>query len=271
MKKIYFIFGLLCIYCSVFAQPKITISVDGKDKTDAGFIQQVITSSTSGKPDQNIVVTKKLSATNFLLASMSGTHFNSVNIDVYNSESASDYHITLKEVTVSAYKLFSGAGNSFFNAGNGIYEEVTLKYQRIETRGSATSTKTEMSLQPQMESSEIKTMSLNKDSVTVPIDNGYESVQMSVYMRNNEELELKVNGRIVANYTQTTSVYLDGFLKRNANNVINFKFSSEAKESDVSLQGKFSGSSEMNPFFNFRPKAGKTDARFEIPFTGKNK
>ena len=104
-----------------------------------------------------------------------------------------------------------------------------------------------------------------------PVENGYESVKIFFRINNDEQMEVKVNGRIVGKYTQTVGVNLDAFLKRDAMNVISFNFSTGSKESSVELSGKFPGNGDFTPVYNFNPKAGKTEGKFEVPFTGKKK
>jgi len=109
-----------------------------------------------------------------------------------------------------------------------------------------------------------------KDSISSPVEGGYESVYMLLHMRNNEELQVKVNGRIIGAYTKSSDVYLDGFLMQNALNNISFTFSQGATESDVELKGKFRGDDKWNVIFNFNPKGDKTESKFELPFAGKS-
>ena len=104
-----------------------------------------------------------------------------------------------------------------------------------------------------------------------PIENGYESVKIFFRINNDEQMEVKVNGRIVGKYTQTVGVNLDDFLKRDTMNVISFIFSAGSKESYVELSGKFPGNGDFTPVYNFNPKPGKTEGKFEVPFTGKKK
>ena len=104
-----------------------------------------------------------------------------------------------------------------------------------------------------------------------PVENGYESVKIFFRINNDEQMEVKVNGKIVGKYTQTVSVNLDAFLKRDAMNAISFNFSAGSKESSVELSGKFPGNGDFTPVYNFNPKAGKAEGKFEVPFTGKKK
>ena len=104
-----------------------------------------------------------------------------------------------------------------------------------------------------------------------PVENGYESIKIFLRINNDEQMEVKVNGRIVGRYTQTVGVNLDDFLRHNAMNAISFNFSTESKESYVELSGKFPGNGDFIPIYNFNPKPGKTEGTSEFMFAGVNK
>jgi hypothetical protein len=84
------------------------------------------------------------------------------------------------------------------------------------------------------------------------------------------EIQVKVNGRLVATYNASTTVYLDPFLKQNAQNSISFIFSEVPKRfGSVDLDGKFPGNEKWFDIYNFAPKQGKLESKFELPFAGK--
>jgi hypothetical protein len=109
----------------------------------------------------------------------------------------------------------------------------------------------------------------NEIPAATPIEGGYESIYLKVTAEN-VEIQVKVNGRLVATYNASTTVYLDPFLKQNSQNTISFIFSGVPKRfGSVDLDGKFPSNEKWVDIYNFSPKEGKLEGKFEIPFAGK--
>lgn len=109
----------------------------------------------------------------------------------------------------------------------------------------------------------------NEDPSSKPIEGGYESIYLKV-TADEVEVQVKVNGILVATYNKGATVYLDPFLKKDAVNIISFIFSGVPKYFDnVDLDGKFPGNEKWFDVYNFTPKQGKLEGKFELPFLGK--
>ena len=172
----------------------------------------------------------------------------------------------------AAFKL--GTGNASLHSYPIKKQDGGSSIGKVDGSNSSTSNQAITNLKKQLADCEEQNRLLNQklnSGSAAPFENGYESVYLKGHVDNNETLEVIVNGKTVATYHQGFQLYLDGFLRPNATNVITFKFNSGAANSDMELQGKFAGDNNWNAVFNFSPNNNKSESQFELPFAGKKK
>ena len=269
-------------FCCMISAQGVSIAEGGKKVELLGFALESTAPTGfgmgggNGKPTEQVIISKTIDNQNinFHLDYLTGKTISNLVIT-----SAPAYTIRLKNVTISGFKQYTSAyKNTYFGAPDAgtVYEEIILKFQQIETQlgssapmngwdiGTGTTQKMETD-----QSLGNKIQGITRDSVSMGIDRGYETINLAAHVRNNEELQVKVNGRVVGSYTKGSNISLDGFLKKNEMNTVSFIFSPGAKTSDVEIFGKFPGDSKANVMFNFAPKPDKLQSQFELPFAGK--
>jgi hypothetical protein len=269
IKRKLFFLVILCCFFNVFAHSQITISVEGQKTEGMGFmLQGVSTTNTSGgsagRADETIVITTKMSAINFHQFFLSGKVLSSVNIDVSNAGSPTPYHIGLKDATIFAYKEFTGTVNSLVSPGNGMYEEVSLRYKKIETVGTPSAGNSG--------SSENNNTGMSgKENATDNIENGYQTIVCKFDILNNEHVNVKINGKNVLSFGDgSKEVDLSHFLVAGKMNNITFTFDKGAY-SKINLMGKFAGDEKGIPIYSFQPSSKALEGTFDFAFSGKKK
>jgi hypothetical protein len=266
---LFFLVMLSCC-CNVFAHSQITISVEGVKTEGIGFMLQGVSPSstnggTPGRADETIVITTKMSAINFHQIFLSGQVLSSVNIDVSNTDATTPYHIGLKDATIFAYKEFMGTVNSMTSPGNGMYEEVSLRYKKIETVG-APSAGTSGSVENNSSAG-----LAGKETTTESMENGYQSIVGNFNILNNEHVNVKINGKNVLSFGNgTKEVDLSHYLVPGKMNNITFTFDKGAY-SKINLIGKFAGDEKGIPIYSFQPGSKALEGTFDFAFSGGKK
>jgi len=153
MKKIVALSIIGCFIGSfLLAQSRITITAEGKDKTEGKDITELpgfaLESTKPGQPGQSeqIIICKNFESQgiNFHFAYGGGTVSSGLIISFFNTGASGvpDYKIRLSNATVSGYKQYTGIYKNvyFANSGSGTgNEEIILTYgsfSLITQRGS---------------------------------------------------------------------------------------------------------------------------------------
>ncbi len=156
-----------------------------------------------------------------------------------------------------------------YDVDNRIVEEAIKAKQWDAGDGNTTGTKPETGDRKTPTATNESENTSPNDSSSTSIEGGYESIYLKV-TADEVEVQVRVNGKLVGIYNKGTTVYLDPFLKQNIINTINFIFSGVPKYFDnVDIDGKFPGNDKWFDVYNFAPKQGKLESKFELPFAGK--
>jgi hypothetical protein len=259
IKRKLFLLGLITCSCHLLAHSQISISVDGVKTEGIGFMLQGGSSATTsggsaGRPDETIVITTKMSGINFHQFFLTGKILSSVNIDLNYSDSPTPYHIGLKDATIFTYKQFMGTVGSLVSPGNGIYEEVSLKYKSIQTVSAPSSANSGAS-----------------ENANESVENGYQTIVCHFDIKNNEHVNVKINGKDVLAFGDgTKDVDLGHFLAAGKMNNITFTFDKGAY-SKINLLGKFEGDEKGIPIYSFQPSSKALEGTFNFAFSGVKK